>query len=587
MSGICGWVGEPDVTTLTRMLDAIEYRGDSTAREQAHGASLGYRFWAGRPGKSAGIVREGTRVITCAGTLAPPVASPGHDLLTRLATDRFDDLDGAFAFAAWDEDRNELVLGRDPFGVRSLYYVAHAGRFYFATELKQLLAIASLPVELDHAAIHKYLTFSFFPGGAVPVRGVQRVLPGQLLRYRTGAITTEPYFQLREAIDDELRDIRTAARRVRELGRNAVVRRLNGEPEVGLFLSGGLDSSAVGLWLRDAGVKVRAVSLDFGEHSLEREPAAEVARSLDTPLELVRASATEIAEVFWDVVQRLDLPFGDPVTAPQYLLGEAARAAGLIAVFNGEGGDQLFGGWTSKPMIAAELFGQLYEHQQETREETYLTSYHRFYGLEDALYTTSFRESVGGPGQRRALLAPYLGDDRAGALLNRVRLADISLKGSQNILPRAERMTNAHGLDVRVPLFDRKLAEASFAIPPELKLHGACEKYVLKVALQNRLPDDIVWRRKYGMSVPITDFIIGPRDPNGPSRPGPLGELVRELLGRSALERRGLFRAAYVDDLLSGKDVPNEVRRRRVGERLWTLAMLEAWMRVFLDRRVA
>jgi asparagine synthase (glutamine-hydrolysing) len=113
-------------------------------------------------------------------------------------------------------------------------------------------------------------------------------------------------------------------------------------------------------------------------------------------------------------------------------------------------------------------------------------------------------------------------------------------------------------------------------MPPELKLHGACEKYVLKLALQQRLPDDIVWRRKFGMSAPVTDWVLGP-----------LAPLLDDLLGERSLVARGLFRPGYVRELRAGKDVPSEVRRRRIGERLWALAMLEAWMRVFVDRRGA
>ena len=127
------------------------------------------------------------------------------------------------------------------------------------------------------------------------------------------------------------------------------------------------------------------------------------------PLTFLPIERPELVAPFWDLVWKLDLPFGDPVTGPQYLLGQAARQAGLTAVFNGEGGDQLFGGWTNKPMIAAELYADLYG--RDSREERYLESYHRFYGLEDELYTPEFAASVGGPGQRRALLAPYLGEE--------------------------------------------------------------------------------------------------------------------------------------------------------------------------------
>jgi asparagine synthase (glutamine-hydrolysing) len=134
-------------------------------------------------------------------------------------------------------------------------------------------------------------------------------------------------------------------------------------------------------------------------------------------------------------------------------------------------------------------------------------------------------------------------------------------------------MANAWGLRLHTPLFDRKLAALAFRLPPQLKLHGACEKYVLKLAMQTHLPREIVWRRKSGMSVPITDFLLSK----------PMSGLVEELLGDDAVRARGLFQPAFVARLRSGEHQPNETRRRRVGERLWTLLMLEAWMRRYLD----
>jgi len=578
MSGICGWVGRADRALLDAMLAAIEYRGDQTDTEVGEGAAIGYRWWGGRPGKSPGLHRDGSHVVTCAGTLAPPVPSPAARLLQRLGAGSYADdtlatLDGAFAAAWWDGEQERLTLLRDPFGVRSLYYTELDGVFYFASELKQLLVIPDLPVEPDPAALHKYLTFSFVPGEDVPIKGIRRLLPGHVAVWQAGRIETRPYFTLRESIDPALEEQSVAVRRVRERCQQAVADRLNGEQEVGLFLSGGIDSSGVAVWLKEAGVRPLAFSLDFGERSVEREQAAQVAAHLDLPLTFLPIQGPELITPFWDLVWKLDLPFGDPVTGPQYLLGQAARQAGLSAVFNGEGGDQLFGGWTNKPMIAAELYADLFG--RDSREERYLESYHRFYGLEDALYTPEFAAIVGGPGQRRALLAPYLGEDAAAeTFLNRVRLADVALKGSQSILPRAERLANAWALDLRVPLFDRALAETAFSLPPTLKLRGASEKHILKLALQKQLPSEIVWRRKFGMSVPITDWVLGP-----------LAGLVGELLGPAALARRGLFREEYVGRLRRGEPEPGETRRRRLGEKLWALAMLEAWLRVFVDGR--
>jgi asparagine synthase (glutamine-hydrolysing) len=574
MSGICGFVGTADPAVVHAMLAAIDYRGDRTDVAAVPGAALGYRWWGGRPGKSPGIHRAGARLVACAGTLAPPVPSPAAALAERLpaGADGLDALDGAFAGAVWDGEARRLTLVRDPFGIRSLYYVVHDSVFYFASELKQLLAIPGLPVAFDPVALHKYLTFSFVPGEDVPVRGVRRILPGRVAAWDGARLTATDYVTLREAIDPELADRGAAVRLVRRTWRQAVARRLNGEPEVGLYLSGGIDSAGVAVWLRKAGVGVRAFSLDFGEKSVDRGTAQAVAAHLELPLSLVKVSGEDVAAALLDLVWKLDLPFGDAVTGPHYLLGRAAREAGLPAVFNGEGGDQFFGGWTSKPMIAAELYAGLFE--DDSREERYLRSYHRFYGREGQLYTPEFQAQVGGPGQRRAHLAPYLASEAAATFLNRIRLADIALKGSQNILPRAERMSNAWGLDARVPLFDRPLAEASFRLPPSMKLHGATEKYVLKLAMQRHLPREVVWRRKFGMSVPITDWVLGP-----------LAPAVEELLGPASLARRGLFQPAYVERLRRGQNDPDETRRRRIGERVWALLVLEAWLRVFVDGR--
>ena len=353
-----------------------------------------------------------------------------------------------------------------------------------------------------------------------------------------------------------------------------------------MFLSGGLDSSGVAYWLARSDAAVECFSLDFDQHDrglagIEREQAREVARHLSVPLTLVPVEGRDLEPVLSDLVWKLDLPFGDPVTGPQYLLGRAAREAGLNAVFNGEGGDQLFGGWTNKPMISTAIYAGLLGSGEgedagpgESRAESYLRSYHRFYGQEESLYTTAFRERIGPPGTRRAHLEAYLGDDSATSFLNRMRLADTALKGSQNILPRAERMANAWGLDVRVPLFDRRLGELAFSLPPQLKLHGAAEKFVLKLAMQERLPAAIVWRRKFGMGVPITDWLLGP-----------LEGTVHELLGARARRQRGLLRGGPVERLLAGQPDPAEPRRRRIGERLWTLAMLEMWLRLFIDDR--
>lgn len=521
---------------------------------------------------------RGNVTVACAGDLAPAVRCPATSILDCLESDdpTRNSLDGSFAAAAWDPGNGRLTIVCDPFGLRSLYWVEHKDAVYFASELKQLLAIPDLPVEIDLGAIHSYLTFSFVAGDRLPVRGVRRIEPGRIAALQNGVWSERPYLGLVETLDPALEHDAAATAAVEALGQAAVKARLPTSRGVGLYLSGGLDSSAIGRWLRDLGVPLRAYSLDFGEHSVERDQAALVAKTLELPLTFVDASPEALAPILHDLAWRMDLPFGDGVTGPHYLLARVASRDGVTSVFNGEGGDQLFGGWTNKPMIAAEVYTP--RPSAQTRAEAYLGAYHRFYKLEDELYTEDFaaalRAQIGDTDAPRELLERELGRPQLTTFMGRLRNTDIAIKGCDNIMPRAERIAGSFGLDVRSPLFDRALAEASFTLNPRHKLQGVCEKPVLKRAMSGRLPDEIVWREKSGMCVPTTDWVLGP-----------LRELAHDLLGPDSIARRGLFRPQYIAQLRGGRDLSHELRPRRIGEKLWALVMLELWLRAFIDGR--
>ncbi len=318
MSGICGWVGNEDPAVLDAMLDAIDYRGDRVDKTHAPGVALGYRWWGGRPGKSPGIHRDGDHIVACAGTFAPPADSPAAALTGKLqpGAEGLDSMDGAFAAAWWDGGKRRLTLLRDPFGVRSLYYTEQRGVFYFASELKQLLAVPGMPRDIDDAAIHKYLTFSFVPGEDTPLKGVRRLLPRRIATFENGRLAVTQYFELREVLDAKLADRSEAVRLIGDLCKAAVVKRLHGKENIGLFLSGGLDSSSVALWLKEAGANVSAFSLDFGEKSVEKDRARKVADALQIPLQFVKVGGEDLLPILPDLAWRLDMPFGDAVTGP-------------------------------------------------------------------------------------------------------------------------------------------------------------------------------------------------------------------------------------------------------------------------------
>jgi asparagine synthase (glutamine-hydrolysing) len=438
----------------------------------------------------------------------------------------------------------------DPFGVRPLYALRIGERTHTASDPRVLRRIPGAPHGIDAAALHGYLCFSHAPEPLTLFDGVRRIE------------TPAPWRESPVPVDEE-----SAVRRLHALLRASTERMLGAERDVGVFLSGGLDSSIVAALLVEAGARVHLFSLDFGAPwDEELAQARALAAHLGCPLHAVRARPRDVARALEPAARALHQPYGDPVTVPLYLLGQAARDH-VGTVFNGEGGDQLFGGWANKPMIAAETYGG----PGYDREAAYLDTYHRFHGLEHRLLTPAARAMIG-PADAGAFLRPALRAPHLPTLLHRLRAANIRLKGAQNIAPRMTQLAEAHGLAVHAPFFDRALAEWTFTLPAEYFLRGASEKHLLKRAAEGLLPPDVIDRPKRGMGVPATEWLLGWLSP--------VRRDAARRLSKRRVKRDGWFDAAYVEALRRGADDPAETRRRRLGERLWALLMLHAWMDV-------
>ena len=275
MSAVCGiWRPGPvrgaaaageDSALVSAMLTRVAYRGDTSEVKQGPNVTLGIHNWASRD--DGEILADRGGLLAHAGSVISPTGNSLQGLRLALETETATaDLDGAFAVAWVDNEGARLRLLRDPFGVRSLYYFAAKGAVYFASELKQLLAVPDCSREIDLSAIHKYLTFSFVPGEAVPIAGVKRVLPGHIATFEdASAPKTKAYFVLEEKEQEAFRDRTTAVEALREIAKAAVSHRVtHGEP-LALYLSGGLDSSAMAVWLKSRGTDTTLLTLDFGD----------------------------------------------------------------------------------------------------------------------------------------------------------------------------------------------------------------------------------------------------------------------------------------------------------------------------------
>ncbi|WP_414619026.1 asparagine synthetase B family protein [Calothrix sp. CCY 0018] len=470
--------------------------------------------------------------------------------------------------AAIKFENKRLILSRDRIGRVPLYWFQQGQIIWFATRMQLLLPVLDSP-QVSIPGFYSYNCFSYVPTPLTPIENIFTVPTGCEIIWEinqnyqntsnTSVVKIQNRYEWKES-ENLIRDEKTAILQLQSLLKDSIQRQISDLPnhEVGVFLSGGLDSSIVAALLVQAGVKVKAYALDFGEYAISELPFAEtVAAHLQIPLVKVDATPKRIKSAISATVKALDLPFGDGVTVPLYLLCEAASKETSV-IFNGEGGDQLFAGWTNKPLIAAGIYNS------EDFNQQYLRTFHRLYGYEAQSFqakVTSKIETI----NPENWIVEALNPEFTNNILARLRRASLMLKGAQNIHPRATNLAKAFNLRVRSPFCDLALAEWSFALSGELCLQGNTEKYILKRAVESWLPSEIVWREKRGMGVPLNNWCLGEL----------WGEISKRL-NTGILKSEGRYQEDMIRKILAG-EIGGQIRQRRIGEVLWLLLMWEMW----------
>ncbi|MBD3173793.1 MAG: asparagine synthase [Armatimonadia bacterium] len=566
-----GFSGHTDEKLSMSMAMALAHRcGAPTAHASTYG-TLGWGRLEESPG-GAGIAVDGERVAALAGFLTGRASGRTvHHILDahhRRGVDALGELEGVFVLALMDRDRVHLV--RDRAGARTLYYGVHGGRLRFACEPKGVLADSSFPRRLRPGAVAQYLTYSFVPGAGTMLEDLHELLPGHRLEWHSGTVRVVPLPP--ERIELPGRSGNWPAVLSSTIGDAVEDRRPAGQP-VGAFLSGGIDSSIVVAELaarHDA--PVRTYSIHFGPPHLNELPfAAAVAERCRTDHTEVlirpRGFAPRLRQAIW----HLDDPIGDPITVPNFEL--ARRVSGDVShVFNGEGGDPLFGGPKNLPMLLHHWYGGP-GHGPGHRERAYLESYRRGYSELEQLLTPEILAGVDTERDLEGPLQPFLSGPGEPSMLHRLLRANTKLKGAHLILPKVDRMMAAHGLVPLSPLFDERLIALSLAMPPECKLRAGVEKVVLKEAYRGRLPREVVDRPKSGMRVPVRAWFR--RE---------LRRYARSVLSSKALAAAGIFRPERVAQWLR---YDTEEHESRYGLWLWMLLTFELWRRIVLEGEAA
>ncbi|HEX8649917.1 MAG TPA: asparagine synthase-related protein [Pyrinomonadaceae bacterium] len=478
-------------------------------------------------------------------------------------------LAGAYAFCVWDSDRETLWLVRDRVGVETLYHTTEGSVRYAGARAADVVRGATR--ELDAVAVRDYLCCAFVPGERTMWRALREVRPGTILRLPDGE--TKTYWQVEERVAPEQMPLASSSARLRNTLEQVVRDCLPEGAPVGVYLSGGLDSSCVAaLAARLHQEPVHSYSIHFGEECPnELEFSALVAAHCRTEHHVIEIKPQAMWELLPETMAHLDDPIGDPLTVPNLILGRAAKST-VNTILNGEGGDPCFGGPKNQPMLLTQLYrpsfaptehGQVHQDEQPLSTSidpvaSYLASFQKCATDLPRLLRSEVWESVQA---EASVFADAF--NSPGSYLNNLMFINTRFKGADHILTKVNNLTRAAGLLGRSPLFDDRIVELSLEIPPEHKLDGAQEKAVLKAAVADLLPARILERPKSGMMVPVQRWF---RE-RWRRRAGAL------LLSRRARTRQFLNQDVVRDWLNYRGDV-----WARYGVKLWLLVSLELWL---------
>lgn len=508
----------------------------------------------------------------------------GSDVVARL--------DGMFAIAIWDRRSNELLLARDRFGEKPLYYTANDRRILFGSELKSLLQSDDCPRDLAPDALRAYLGYGYVPAPGSIFAGVSKLPPGHWLRYRDGHVQLHRYWRPDLSAKTRMDETEAGDELARLLDR-AVASRLGADVPFGAFLSGGLDSSTVvALMARHLDRPVKTFTIGFAEDSHnELGDARVVADFLGTEHHELTVRPDAVA-LLQQLVWHFDEPFADASAIPTFLVSQLARRH-VKMVLTGDGGDELFGGYDrylrllalerlgpfARPAAAAlrvagallpdpvgDRLDRIGERLQLPAAERYLSSV----ALQRAGTARALHPQAGGARHYHLPMLAEAGADLGAGRspLDRAVAIDLQSYLPDDILVKLDRMAMANSLEGRSPFLEPRLARFALSLPEPLRVRGGQGKYLLRKVAQRWLPPRAVAKPKQGFGIPLGAWLRGP-----------LRELARDTFASRAFRERGLCDArvagALLDEHLSGR-----VDRRQV---LWQVICLELWAQRFLD----
>ena len=622
MCGICGYTRYQQAISdriIDDMKDALVHRGpDDHGTYADDQIVLGHRRLSiiDLSGGHQPLSNEdGTIVVSANGEiynfldLKRSLERDGHQFRTHSDTEvlvhlyedfgnrMMDRLIGMFSFALWDGKQKKLLLARDRYGQKPLYYAERDGQIIFSSELKSLVRHPCVEKNLDKVALSRYLAFEYVPAPFAIYQGVQKLDAGSCLQWHRGRLQIERFWDYPLGQNRFPGTAEECCKEMLRLLGNAVRRQLLSDVPLGVFLSGGIDSSSiVALAAQEIpSHKIKTFCIGFREETFDEVPYARfVAQYFGTDHVEDILDVKKMVDILPEVVGAFDEPFADASAIPTYLLARFAKQHITVAL-GGDGGDELFAGYD--PFVAHRLArfalflpdwfnrGILLKLVEklppsdinmgiEFRAKRFLRYLHQDPVVRNHLWLGSFNGDM----QKELLtdeFGRHVGDPfedikSAGERFGFVNDVDvliydyISTYLQEDILTKVDRASMAHALEVRAPFLDHEFGEFVASIPPKWKLRGLTTKYILKRAMTSLLPQRILHRKKKGFGIPKAKWL---RED--------LRDCLEDLFNRKSVNSLGIFSYNHIRKIMD----EHFHRIKDHQKELWTLMMFELWRR--------
>jgi asparagine synthase (glutamine-hydrolysing) len=530
-------------------------------------------------------------------------------LYEERGLDFIHDIEGDYAIALWDANRERLVLVRDRIGVKPLYYFYKDGRFIFASEIKSIVQHHAVTRDIDEQSLYHYLTFLTTPAPQTLFKDIYKLPAGHMLTLqRDGELNIQQYWDALPPRREVVRSDEEHQAEILRLLRDSIRKRMMSDVPFGVFLSGGVDSSAnVALMSEQMSRPVETFTVGFSdaEYLNELDSARRIAKQFGTNHHEVIISEKEMKDFLPGLIFHQDEPIADPVCIPLYYVSKLARDSGTIVVQVGEGADEIFSGYENyvRHLRLYEKFWRRAEGiplalrravsvvarpaLEATGRKRMAIEMLRRLGADEPLFwggvvvydeaskprvlSNELLSRTNGLSSLHAV-EPYLKhierERPKSDFLSRMTYLELKLRLPELLLMRVDKITMATSVEARVPFLDHHLVEYAMSLPRSLKVRGGSGKHILKQALEPILPHDLLYEKKRGFGAPVREWFRGG-----------LGSWFDDHLVNSTMRRRKLLNYDFIDQMLN----EHRAKTRDWGFHLWALLNLSLWYERWID----